>query len=100
MPEDENEDVASEAGYDPDDHQAKSDADTLRSAQEIRSDPKRHQKALTHLQAHAKMSRMATANESRSFSRKTGARMKQAFGKGQGAATSPFQATLDQEGSK
>lgn len=83
--------------YDPEDHQARGDADTLRSAQEIRSDPQRHKKALAHLQAHAKMSRMATANEHRSFARKTGQRMKAAFNKGSGANTSPFQQELDKE---
>ena len=87
-------------GYDPEDHQARSDAETLRSAQEIRSDTPRHKKALMHLQAHAQMSRMATANEHRSFARKTGARMKKAFGGGAMGGTSPFQEELDKEGSE
>ena len=86
--------MTSEDGYDPEDHAAKGDADTLRQAQEIRSDPDRHRKALAHLAVHAKASRMASANERRAFSRKTGQRMKAAFGKG---GTSPFQSTLDQE---
>jgi hypothetical protein len=75
-------------GYDPNDTQAKGDADTLRAANEIRQDKPRHQKALQHLAAHAKNSRMASANEKRAFSRKTGQRMQAAFGK---SGSSPFQ---------
>lgn len=79
--------------YDPEDHEASMDADTLARAQEIRGDKDRHQKALSHLNHKAKSARSASANEKRAFTRRTGERMKKAFS----SKTSPFQATTDKE---
>ena len=96
----EDEDMSGEAGeYDPQDHQARDDADTLKSAHEIRQDKPRHQKAMAHRAHSAQTSRMASANEKRAFAKRTGARMKKAFGPS-AQGTSPFQSELNSEGSE
>jgi hypothetical protein len=72
--------------FDPQDYEAANDARTLHSAEQIRSDPNRHQKAVAHL-AHMKSSIVAAhANARRSLSRsalvkKTGNRLKEVYGK-------------------
>ena len=84
--------------YDPQDYEAANDAKTLHEAQQIKSEPNRHQKAVAHL-AHMKSSITAAhANAKRSMSRsslvkKTGNRLKEVYGKHgpQDADETPFQ---------
>lgn len=64
---------------DADDYQAQSDASTLASAQEIQSDPDRHQKATDHLAKKAKSSGDAHQANRKLLEKKTKKRLNKVF---------------------
>lgn len=64
---------------DGDDYKAQSDADTLNRAQEIQSDPDRHQKATDHLQKRAQSNGDAHKANRKLLEKKTKKRMNKVF---------------------
>lgn len=66
--------------YDPEqDHEAKSDADTLHRAHEIKNDPDRHAKAAYHLEKKAKAAQSAHKDSQKSLHSRVKKGLKKAF---------------------
>lgn len=93
-------DVASGPGYDDDgnydperDYGAKSDADALTRAEEIRQDPDRHQKAMHHLNKRAEAAKNAQKASRKHLEKHVKKGLHKAFG-GEGGG---FQAEKERE---
>jgi hypothetical protein len=65
---------------DADDFDSQADADTLSRAEEIKSDPDRHQRAVTHLAKIKDNATSALKTSRQSLIHKTGNRLRKAFG--------------------
>jgi hypothetical protein len=76
--------------YGSDAYKAKSDADTLHQAEQIRQDPARHKAATLHLGKMRNSITNAHANARRSLLKKTGARLKSAFGEAAAEQDTPY----------
>jgi hypothetical protein len=74
---------------------AKDDANTLHEAEQIKLDPARHKAATEHLGKMRNSITNAHANARRSLLKKTGARLKSAFGEAAGNQDTPY---VDAEG--
>ena len=84
--------------YDPDkDYEAKSDADTLHKASEIKNDPDRHEKAAYHLGKRADAAKDAHKEARKQLEKKTKGRLKKTFGGGKGGGAGGFQNEADKE---
>ena len=76
-------DSGEDGGYDPEkDYEAKSDADTLHRAHEIKNDPDRHQKAAYHLEKRAGAAKDAHKDTQKSLHKQVKKGLKKAFPSG------------------
>jgi hypothetical protein len=73
-------DAHGDSEYDPQDYEARHDAQTLADAENIKAEPNRHSKAVAHLKHMRDSAISAHANARRSLMKKTGGRLKKVFG--------------------